>query len=46
MAISDSDLDELRELLERHDQESDCKRSGECCAQTLIEFLEELLADQ
>lgn len=45
MTLSEMDLEELKTLLERHDQESDCKRRGDCCAHLLIEFLEELLAD-
>lgn len=45
MIISDEQLEELRELLERHEQDSDCQRTGDCCAPLLIEFLEELLAE-
>ena len=45
MAISDESLDELRELLARHEQGGDCQRTGRCCASLLIELLEELLED-
>lgn len=45
MTISDEAMEELKELLERHKQESDCERTGDCCAHLLIEFLEELLED-
>lgn len=45
MNLSDETIEELKELLERHNQESDCKRTGDCCAHLLLEYLEELLAD-
>ncbi|MGD9726295.1 MAG: hypothetical protein AB7L09_01465 [Nitrospira sp.] len=46
MRISAEQVEELKELLERHDHESDCHRTGECCAQQLIDYIEELLADE
>jgi hypothetical protein len=36
---------DLRELLDRHSQDSECHRKGDCCAHLLIEFLEEMLFD-
>lgn len=45
MIISSETAEELKELLDRHQQESDCNRTGGCCADLLIEFLQELLSD-
>ena len=45
MKLSSEQLDDLKETLARHEQDSDCQRTGECCAHLLIEFLEELLAE-
>lgn len=45
MPITSEHLEELKELLDRHDQDSDCQRTGECCATNLIEYLEDLLAE-
>jgi len=45
VTISDEQLEELKELLDRHDQESDCQRTGSCCADRMIELLKELLEE-
>lgn len=46
MIISADQLEELKTLLERHEQDSECQREGVCCVDLLIEFLEDLVADQ
>lgn len=44
--ISAEHVEELKGLLERHEQDSDCQREGNCCVDLLVEFLDELLADE
>jgi hypothetical protein len=43
--ITADQLEELKELIDRHAQESDCQRDGNCCADLILEFLKELLED-
>ena len=45
MIISAELAFELKDLLERHERESDCHRTGGCCSDLLIEFLDEMLSD-
>jgi hypothetical protein len=41
--LTTDEVEELREILDRHEQYNDCHRNGGCCADRLIEFLEDLL---
>lgn len=43
MTITSEHLEELKELLDRHEQDSDCQRTGTCCASILVEYLEDIL---
>ena len=46
MTLNEEQLDELRTLLDRHDEESECKRTGDCCAELVLEFVRELLEEE
>jgi len=45
MKLTAEQVEELRERLDRHDENSDCYATGDCCSDLLIEFLRELLSD-
>ena len=44
MKLSAEQEEELRELLDHHEQYSECQHTDECCVGDLIAFLEELLS--
>ncbi len=45
MKLTGEQVEELKELLDHHEQYGSCKPGDECCSSDLHEFLRDVVAD-
>jgi len=41
--LTEDQIEQIKERIDRHDQDSDCNATGGCCSYYLIEYLKEFL---